>query len=98
MLGNSLKIILLKKIAIGNFLWMMGLVLCLQAFMQVKDKGYSGGFIGFGWWSHLQSLSPLSPSEFSFFLGAVVFAMSSLINLGYLIVQLTTHENTQYQF
>jgi hypothetical protein len=78
----------LRKIAIGNFLWMMGLMLCAQAFMQIKDPNTSVGLIGFEWWRSLQSLTSLNTSEFSFSLAAIVFAASSLTHLGYLIVYL----------
>ncbi len=84
----------LQKIAIGNFLWMMGLMLCAQAFLQAKDPNTSVGLIGFEWWSTLQSLTPLSTSEFSFFMAAVVFATSALVHLGYLIVQLFRFSNS----
>lgn len=88
MFNQNSKIYKLRKIAIGNFMWMMGLLLCAQAFLQVKDPNTSAGLIGFEWWRTLHSLTSLSASEFSFFAAAVVFATSSLTHLGHLIVQL----------
>jgi hypothetical protein len=84
----------LRKIAIGNFLWMMGLMLCAQAFLQVKNPNISSGLVSFEWWKTLQSLTSLSESEFSFFMAAVVFSTSALVHLGYLIVQLFRFSNS----
>jgi len=95
MFNQNSQIYKLRKIAIGNFLWMMGLMLCAQAFLQVKDPNTSGGLIGFEWWRSLHSLTSLSASEFSFFMAAVAFAASSLIHLGYLIVDLIKFEIKQ---
>ena len=88
MFNQKSQISKLRKIAIGNFLWMMGLMMCAQAFLQVNDPNTSVGLIGFEWWRTLHSLTSLSASEFSFFVAAVVFATSSLTHLGYLIFHL----------
>mgnify|MGYP000031031637 FL=1 len=88
MFNHNSKIINLQKVAIGNFLWMMGLVLCTQGFAQVRNSKYSGGLIGFDWWKGLQSLTSLSASEFSFFGAAILFAISSTVHLGYLLNRL----------
>lgn len=88
MFNQNLRISKLRKIAIGNFLWMMGLMLCAQAFLQVKNPNISIGFVSFEWWRTLHSLTSLSTSEFSFFVAAVAFATSSLTHLGHLIVHL----------
>ncbi len=95
MFNQNSQISKLRKFAIGNFLWMMGVMLCAQAFLQVKDPNTSGGLIGFEWWRTLHSLTSLSASEFSFFMAAVAFAASSLIHLGYLIVDLIKFEIKQ---
>ncbi len=94
MFDQNSQISKLRKIAIGNFLWMMGLMLCVQAFLQVKKPNISSGLVSFEWWITLQSLTSLSASEFSFFMAAVAFATSSLVHLGYLIVQLSERTNT----
>ena len=95
MFNQNSKIYKLRKIAIGNFMWMMGLMLCAQAYLQVKDPNTSAGLIGFEWWRTLHSLTSLSASEFSFFMAAVAFAASSLIHLGYLIINLVKFEIKQ---
>lgn len=88
MFNQNSQISKLRKIAIGNFLWMMGLMLCAQAFLQVKNPNILSGLVSFEWWKTLQSLTSLSASEFSFFMASVAFATSSFVHLGYLIVQL----------
>ncbi len=85
MFNHNSKIINLQKVAIGNFLWMMGLMLCAQGFVQVGNSKYSGGLTGIDWWGDLQSLTSLTASEFSFFSAAILFAASSLAHLGFLL-------------
>ncbi len=85
MFDHNSKIINLQKVAIGNFLWMMGLMLCAQGFVQVGNSKYSGGLTGIDWWRDLQSLTSLTASEFSFFSAAILFAASSLAHLVFLL-------------
>ncbi len=92
MFDHNSKIINLQKIAIGNFLWMIGLMLCAQGFAQAGNSKYSGGLIGFDWWKGLQSLTSLSASEFSFFGAAIFFAASALVNLGFLLKNLSKNQ------
>jgi hypothetical protein len=75
----------LSKVALGNFLWMIGLACCVQALSQSGERGNSIGFAGFDWWIHLQYSLSLNPREFSYFVAAVAFGASSLIHLYHLI-------------
>jgi hypothetical protein len=85
MANENYQVSKLRKITIGNFLWMMGLMLCAQAFMQVKNPNTTVGLIGFEWWRSVQSLLSLNSSELSFLSAAMAFAISSLFHLGYLL-------------
>ena len=95
MFNQNPQIFKLRKIAIGNFLWMMGLMLCAQAFLQVKDPNTSGGLIDFEWWKTLHSLTSLSASEFSFFGAAILFAASSLVHLGFLLKNISKNHQLE---
>ena len=88
MFNQKSQVSKLQKIAVGNFLWMLGLMLCVQAFLQVKDPHNLIGISSFEWWIALHSLTFLSASEFSFFIATIAFAASSLTHLGFLLVYL----------
>ena len=62
-------------LAAGNFLFAMGLVMAMQAYLQLQDTAYGGIFSGTDWWKALRSKFPnTGQTEISMGLACLAFA------------------------
>ena len=68
-------------LAAGNFLFAMGLVMAMQAYLQLQDTAYGGIFSGTDWWKALRIKFPnTGQTEISMGLACLAFACSSIVH------------------
>jgi hypothetical protein len=77
-------------IALGNFLWMLGLIFCVQAFLNANNSKLLGVLDSTFIWKALKLELNFTQVELSLFASAVAYSISALVHLTHLLMQLTS--------